>query len=68
MGSPEVSVQKGPLAGKLAGAALLSLINPLGALIPFLDVGTPDTKQDAEKTGCYDLAARSKAQQKAKNE
>lgn len=70
MGSPEVSVQKGPLVGKLAGAALLSLMNPLAALIPFLDVGTPDTEQDANKTGCYDLAARSKAQKtkKATNE
>lgn len=66
MGSPDVSIQKGPLAGRLAGAALLSLINPLAALIPFLDAGTPDPKQDANKTGCYDLAARSKAQQKGK--
>ncbi|WP_334119251.1 AsmA family protein [Limnobacter sp.] len=70
MGSPKVSVQKGPLAGKLAGAALLALLNPLAALIPLLDAGTPDPKQDANKTGCYDLAARSKAQRskKATNE
>lgn len=67
MGSPKVSIQKGKMAGKLAGAALLSLLNPFAALIPFIEAGTPDNANDAGKTGCYDLAARSKAQ-KAKSE
>jgi AsmA family protein len=62
MGSPDVSLEKGPLAGKVAGAVLLSLLNPFAALIPFVDTGSPDTVENSNKTGCYDLAARSKAQ------
>ena len=62
MGTPEVSLEKGPLAGKVAGAVLLSLLNPFAALIPFVETGTPDPEQSAKNTGCYDLAARSKAQ------
>ena len=62
MGKPDVSLEKGPLAGKVAGAVLLSLLNPFAALIPFIETGTPDPEQTAKKTGCYDLAARSKAQ------
>ncbi|BET26378.1 hypothetical protein EV673_0519 [Limnobacter thiooxidans] len=67
MGSPNVSLQKGPLASKVASAALLSLINPFAAILPFVDTGTPDSEQNANKTGCHDLAARAKAQ-KAKSE
>lgn len=62
MGTPDVSLEKGPLAGKVAGAVLLSLLNPLAALIPFIDTGTPDPEKATNETGCYDLAARSKAQ------
>jgi len=32
-------LEKGPLARKLAGAVLLSLINPLAALVPLVDTG-----------------------------
>lgn len=67
MAAPDVSLKKGPLAAKVAGAALLSLVNPFAALIPFLDTGSPESQQDAQKTGCHDLAARAKAQ-KAKIE
>jgi AsmA family protein len=59
---PDVSLEKGPIAGKVAGAVLLSLLNPFAALIPFVDTGAPDSAENANKTGCYDLAARSKAQ------
>lgn len=62
MGTPEVSLEKAPLAGKVAGAVLLSLLNPFAALVPFIETGTPDPEQTAKNTGCYDLAARSKAQ------
>lgn len=62
MGAPDISLEKGPIAGKVAGAVLLSLLNPFAALIPFVDTGTPDTAQNANHAGCYDLAARSKAQ------
>ena len=37
--APRVSLEKGPLARKLAGAVLLSLINPLAALVPLVDTG-----------------------------
>ena len=60
--APDVSLEKGPIAGKVAGAVLLSLLNPFAALIPFVDTGAPDSAENANKTGCYDLAARSKAQ------
>ena len=48
--------------GSFAIAVLLSLLNPFAALIPFVDTGAPDSAENANKTGCYDLAARSKAQ------
>jgi len=37
--APEVSLEKGPLATKLAAGLLLALINPLAALIPLVDPG-----------------------------
>lgn len=37
--SPSVSLQAGPLAARVAGAAALALINPVAALLPFLDPG-----------------------------
>ncbi len=39
---PEVSVEKGPLGRKLGAALLLALVNPLAALIPFVDTGDSD--------------------------
>jgi uncharacterized protein involved in outer membrane biogenesis len=43
-GKPAVSLELGKLAGKAAAAGLLSLLNPLAALIPFID---PGDKKDA---------------------
>jgi uncharacterized protein involved in outer membrane biogenesis len=37
--APEVSLEKGPMAAKLAGALLLALLNPLAGLIPLVDTG-----------------------------
>lgn len=39
---PEVSVEKGPLGRKVGAALLLALVNPLAALIPFIDTGDSD--------------------------
>jgi len=39
LGTPALTVDKGPIAGKLAGALLLGLINPLAALLPLIDPG-----------------------------
>jgi uncharacterized protein involved in outer membrane biogenesis len=53
-GAPEVSLEKGPMAAKLAGALLLALLNPLAALIPLVDTGDA---QAAERSaaGCRRL-------------
>lgn len=56
--APRVSVEKGRLAAKLGGAALLSLINPLAALIPLIDPGAGgDT---AEGDSCLQLLERAR--------
>lgn len=39
LATPELSVAKGPVAAKLAGALLLGLLNPLAALLPLIDPG-----------------------------
>ena len=44
---PKVSLELGKLAGKAGAAGLLALLNPLAAIIPFID---PGSKQDASQT------------------
>jgi len=41
--NPTVALDKGKLGSKLGAAALLSLLNPLAALIPLVDPGETDT-------------------------
>ena len=48
LGNPEVSLEVGKLAGKGVAAVLLALLNPLAAVIPFIDTGSKD---DAQKAG-----------------
>jgi len=55
--APEVSFDKGPLAGKLAASLLLALVNPLAALIPLLDPGDDDAATRGA-AGCHDIAER----------
>lgn len=57
---PEVSLEKGPLGLKLAGAFLLGLINPLAALIPLVDPGDADAAKRGA-SGCQSLMQRSTA-------
>lgn len=59
---PEVSVEKGPLGRKLGAALLLALVNPLAALIPFIDTGDSDA---AARSGadCASLKQRSTGKQ-----
>jgi AsmA family protein len=59
-GNPEVSVEKGPLGLKLAGAFLLGLINPLAALIPLVDPGDADAAKRGA-AGCQSLMQRGAA-------
>lgn len=56
MGDPDISLEKGPLGRKLGAAALLALINPLAALIPFVDPG----KDGPENAGCPELLERAR--------
>ncbi|HEX4855580.1 MAG TPA: AsmA family protein [Limnobacter sp.] len=62
LAKPDVSIEKGPLAGRLAGAAVLSLINPFAALLPFIDTGSKEAKEHVNRSGCHNLAERAKAQ------
>lgn len=56
--NPAVSIDKGKLGAKVGAAALLSLLNPLAALIPLVDTGA---SEDAKKAAaqCASLAQRS---------
>ncbi|MBC7956395.1 MAG: AsmA family protein [Cytophagales bacterium] len=65
---PRISVEKGPLARKLAGAVLLALLNPLAALVPLVDTGGAEEGGDtcAQLLARARQAARDKAQQPAR--
>ena len=54
---PAISVEKGPLATRVGAAALLALLNPLAAVIPFFDTGSGDDAQRGAQA-CQALAAR----------
>jgi len=58
LGKPAVSLELGKLAGKAGAAGLLALLNPLAAIIPFID---PGAKKDAAQTDaeCAALARSS---------
>ncbi len=60
LGDPSVSVEAGRLAGKAGAAALLTLLHPLAAIIPFIDTGS---KEEAQKAAgqCQAVAASSGA-------
>ena len=57
-GKPAVSLELGKLAGKAGAAALLALLNPLAAILPFID---PGSKSEASKadSDCAALARTS---------
>ena len=57
LAEPRISVEKGPVARKLAVATLLALFNPLAALIPLLDTGEARPGGSAGD-GCKALLAR----------
>jgi uncharacterized protein involved in outer membrane biogenesis len=47
LGKPTVSLELGKLAGKAGAAALLALLNPLAAIVPFIDPGARQAAQEA---------------------
>ena len=55
---PSVLLEKSKLGAKVGAAALLSLLNPLAALIPFIDPGSSDDAK-REAAQCAALAQRS---------
>ena len=59
-GKPEASLEVGKLVGKAGAAGLLALLNPLAAIIPFIDPGAKKeaAQNDAE---CANLVATSGA-------
>ena len=56
---PAVSVDAGNLGAKVGAAALLALITPLAAVIPFVDPGAREEAQRASAQ-CAELASRGK--------
>lgn len=64
LGDPSVSVELGRLAGKAGAAALLSLLNPLAAVIPFVDTGSKEEARAAAEQ-CRQLAGKSGARSPA---
>lgn len=48
LAEPQVSVQKGPIVARVAGGLLLGAVNPLAAIVPFLDPG----ESNAETPPC----------------
>ncbi|MEO8805626.1 MAG: AsmA family protein [Burkholderiaceae bacterium] len=58
--NPSISLDKGRLGTRLGAAAMLSLLNPLAALIPLIDFGgSDDAKHGAD--ACRALSQRIKA-------
>jgi uncharacterized protein involved in outer membrane biogenesis len=53
--APRISVEKAPLARRVAGAALLALVNPVAALLPLFDKGEND-----DGDSCNELVARAR--------
>ena len=60
LADPQVSLEKAPIGMKVAGAALLALLNPLAALLPLVDTGNSE-EADRLAAGCAALARRGAA-------
>jgi uncharacterized protein involved in outer membrane biogenesis len=58
--NPLVSLEVGKLAGKAAAAGLLALLNPLAAIVPFIDPGSTEKAAEADSE-CAALAHSSGA-------
>jgi len=55
--NPSVSLEKGPVAAKVGAAALLALVNPIAAVVPFIDPGAGDDAK-REAAACQALVRR----------
>lgn len=61
LSKPQVSLEAGPLVGKIAAAALLAALNPLAAILPLMDFGSDDVPANVSG-GCRALARQSAQQ------
>lgn len=59
--APRVELEKAPLARRIVAGLALGLINPLAALLPFIDPGDP------QAGGCAALVERQRSRQAAAN-
>ncbi len=57
--NPQVSIEKKPIGLKLAASALLAIVNPLAAVLPFVDTGNLQ-KAEEISAGCKKLMASNK--------
>ncbi len=64
--APKVSLETAPLARKVAGAVLLGLINPLAAVIPFVELGNGEV--DRDDGNCDTLLKRAREASRAVDE
>ncbi|HUP08041.1 MAG TPA: AsmA family protein [Caldimonas sp.] len=55
--APRVSLETGPAASRVGAAALLALVNPIAAVVPFIDPGARDDAK-REAAACEALAKR----------
>jgi uncharacterized protein involved in outer membrane biogenesis len=57
--APRISLEKAPIARRVLAGIALGLVNPLAALLPFMDPGDP------QPGGCRELVERQRAQQQS---
>ena len=62
---PKVSPEPAPIAARVAGGVLLAFINPLAAILPFLDPGSTADKE--KRADCAQTLAELKQAQKKDN-
>jgi AsmA protein len=51
--NPQTSIDKGPVAAKVAGSIFLGLLNPLAAILPLIDFGEgvdPSTESNCQQS------------------
>ena len=63
--NPKVTPEPAPIAGRVVGGVLLAFINPLAAILPFLDPGSVPSKE--ERTDCIQTLGELKQSLKKEN-
>ncbi len=63
--NPKVSAEPAPIAARVVGGVLLAFVNPLAAILPFLDPGSSADKE--KRADCAQTLAELKQAQKKNN-